>query len=218
MVTILSCTPMNSEGTFRLAFRALIGLAMLMRIWFAFRLRRAGEQLLPDRAAIRREGWRVFGFRILLSLLLVAVIVLYALNPPWKPKLHFSLPFWARWAAFAVGLAGLGFWTWTHLALGTLWSPQLQLRANHRLVTSGPYRRIRHPMYTAILIWVASLGLVMANWIPILFAALAAVFLVARVPQEEQMMLEQFGDEYREYMRRTGRFLPKWRGSDAHPG
>jgi len=47
---------------------------------------------------------------------------------------------------------------------------------------------------------------------------LAAVFLVARVPQEEQMMLEQFGDEYREYMRRTGRFLPKWRGSDAHPG
>jgi protein-S-isoprenylcysteine O-methyltransferase Ste14 len=68
------------------------------------------------------------------------------------------------------------------------------------------------------LIWVASLGLVMANWIPILFAVLAAVFLVARVPQEEQMMLEQFGDEYREYMRRTGRFLPKWRGSDAHPG
>jgi len=209
---------MNSEGTFRLAFWALIGLTILMRTWFAFRVRRAGERLLLDRAAIRREGWRVFGLRLLLFLLLVAVIVLSALNPPWKPKLHFSLPFWARWTGFAVGLAGLGFWTSTHLALGTLWSPELRLRANHRLVTSGPYSRIRHPMYTAILIWAASLGLVIANWIPILFAGWVMVFLAARVPREEQMMLGHFGDEYREYMKRTGRFLPKWRGSPANAG
>jgi len=65
-------------------------------------------------------------------------------------------------------------------------------------------------MYTAILAWATSLGFVIANWIPIIFAVWAAVILVARVPREEQMMLDQFGDEYREYMKRTGRFLPKW--------
>jgi protein-S-isoprenylcysteine O-methyltransferase Ste14 len=120
------------------------------------------------------------------------------------------LPFWLRWTGFALGLASLGLWTWTHVALGTLWSAQLQLRANHRLVASGPYALIRHPMYTAILAWATSLGFVIANWIPIIFAVWVAVILVARVSREEQMMLEQFGDPYREYMKRTGRFLPKW--------
>ena len=209
---------MNSEGAFRIAFWTLIGLTAFMRSWFALRVRRAGERLWLNRASIRREGCLVQSLRISLLLLVVAVMALSALNPPWKPKLHFSLPFWVRWTGFGAGLASLGFWTWTHLALGTLWSPQLQLRAHHRLVACGPYSRVRHPMYTAILAWVASLGVVTANWIPIFFAALAAVFLVARVPREEQMMLEQFGDEYREYMRRTGRFLPKWRGTPANPG
>jgi protein-S-isoprenylcysteine O-methyltransferase Ste14 len=95
--------------------------------------------------------------------------------------------------------------------LGRFWSPQVQLRAAHRLVTAGPYSRIRHPMYTAILGWAASLGIVLASWVPLLFAAWVAAILVLRVPREEQMMLEQFGDEYREYIKRTSRFLPRWR-------
>lgn len=200
---------MNSEGTFRLAFWLLLGLTMLMRIWFAIRVRRAGGRLLPDRAAIRREGW-IYAIRLFVVLLLIALIVLLALNPLWRPKLDFPLPFRLRWAGVALGLASLGLWTWTHIALGTLWSAQLQLRANHQLVTSGPYSRIRHPMYAAILAWAMSLGFVIANWIPIIFAVSAAVIFVARIPREEQMMLERFGDEYREYMKRTGKFLPKW--------
>jgi protein-S-isoprenylcysteine O-methyltransferase Ste14 len=96
------------------------------------------------------------------------------------------------------------------VSLGTLWSAQLQLRTNHRLVTSGPYSQIRHPMYVAIWVWATSLGIVIANWIPIIYTALAMVIFVARVPHEEQMMLEKFGDEYRNYMKRSGRFLPRW--------
>ncbi len=94
--------------------------------------------------------------------------------------------------------------------MGTLWSAYLELRTHHRLVTSGPYSRIRHPMYVAFLAWATSLGLVIANWVLIVFAVCLAVIVVARVPREEQMMLERFGDEYREYMKRTGRFLPRW--------
>jgi len=197
---------MNSEGTFRLAFCALLGVALLMRLWFTIRVRRAGERLMPDKAAIRREGWRPY----VILLLFIALIVLLARNPCWNPKLSFPLPFWLRWAGVALGLASLALWTWTHVVLGTLWSPQLQLRTNHRLVTSGPYSQIRHPMYVAIWVWAMSLGLVIANWIPIIFTALVVVLFVARVPHEEQMMLERFGDEYREYMKSTERFLPKW--------
>ncbi len=201
---------MNSEGTFRLAFWALLGLMILMRIGFAIYVRRAGERLMPDKAAIRREGWKLWAIRLFIFLLLVAVIVLLARNPAWGSKLDFPLPFWLRWAGFAWGLAALGLWTWTHVALGRLWSAQLQLRANHRLVTCGPYSRIRHPMYTAILAWTMSLGFVIANWLPIILAVLALMFLVARVPREEQMLLDQFGDDYRAYMKRTGKYLPKW--------
>jgi protein-S-isoprenylcysteine O-methyltransferase Ste14 len=201
---------MNSEGTFRLAFWVLLGATMLMRIWFAIRVRRAGERLMPDKAAVRREGWGIYAIRLLVLLLLIAIIVLLARSPNWRHKLSFPLPFWLRWAGVALGLASLGLWTWTHVALGTLWSAPLQLRTNHRLLTSGPYSRIRHPMYTAALAWATSLGLVIANWVPIVFAVCVAVILLTRVPPEEQMMLERFGDEYREYMKRTGGFLPKW--------
>jgi protein-S-isoprenylcysteine O-methyltransferase Ste14 len=201
---------MNNEGGLRLGFWALLGLMILMRTWFAIRVSRAGERLMPDRAAIRREGWAIFAIRLVVFLLLLALIVLLVRNPTWWPKLDLPLPFWVRWAAFACGLASLGLWTWTHLVLGRFWSGQLQLRGNHRLIISGPYARIRHPMYTAILGWTTSLGFVVANGIPMIFSAGAVVILVARVPREEKMMIEQFGDEYRGYMGRTGRFLPKW--------
>jgi protein-S-isoprenylcysteine O-methyltransferase Ste14 len=55
-----------------------------------------------------------------------------------------------------------------------------------------------------------SLGLLIANWIPLAFTALVAVYLWLWVQREEQMMLERSGDEYREYMKRTGRFFPQW--------
>jgi protein-S-isoprenylcysteine O-methyltransferase Ste14 len=205
-----SRSAMNSEGTFRFAFWVLLGLTFLMRTCFAIRVRRAGEKLMPDKAAIRREGWRIYAIRVLVALLLIALIVFLVRNPNWRARLSLPLPFWLRWAGVALGLASLGLWTWTHVALGTLWSAPLQLRTNHRLVTSGPYSRIRHPMYTAILAWATSLGLVIANWVSVFFAVWVAAILVARVRPEERMMLERFGDEYREYIKRTGRFLPKW--------
>jgi protein-S-isoprenylcysteine O-methyltransferase Ste14 len=200
---------MNTEGTFRLAFLVLLGLTVSMRIWFAIRVVWAGERLLPDRASIRREGWKIFAIRIFVLLLLVALIVLLDRNPALWTKLELRLPFWLRWAGFALGLASLGMWIWTHVVLGTLWSAQLELRADHRLLTSGPYSLIRHPMYTAILLWAFSLGLVIANWVPFIFAICVAFILITRVPREEQMMIEQFSD-YQVYMKKAGRFLPKW--------
>jgi protein-S-isoprenylcysteine O-methyltransferase Ste14 len=201
---------MNSERTFQIAFWTLIGLMVLMRCWFAFRVRLAGERLMPDRAAIHREGWGAFAVRVAALLFFIALFAMIDLRCIRMRWFAFYLPAWLRWAAFAVGLASLGLWTWTHVELGRFWSAQLQLRAGHRLITTGPYARVRHPMYTAILVWATSLGLVLGNWIPLFLVAWAVAIFASRVRPEERMMLEQFGDEYRQYMKRTGKFLPRW--------
>ncbi|MBI3877078.1 MAG: isoprenylcysteine carboxylmethyltransferase family protein [Verrucomicrobia bacterium] len=117
----------------------------------------------------------------------------------------------------AVGVAGvailiLGNWIFwkSHRDLGRNWSPKLEIREGHALVTTGIYRRIRHPMYSAIWLLVIGQAMVLPNYVAgfsglVPFAAL--YFL--RVGNEERMMLEEFGTEYRQYSQRTGRLLPK---------
>ena len=197
---------MSTELFFRAAFWVLVGLTIAMRSWFAIRAKQAGEQLLPDRASIAREGWVLFYLRVAIFILLVALVVLGFVHP-----FHSRLPVSAGWRWLGLGLstAALALWFWTHLTLGRLWSAKLRLREDHQLRVSGPYTLVRHPMYTAIVVWAAGLGLLVANRLPLLFAALAAIVFVGRAPREEQMMIEQFGDEYRAYRKSSGRFLPK---------
>ena len=97
----------------------------------------------------------------------------------------------------------------SHVDLGTNWSPTLQVRESHRLVTEGVYRQVRHPMYTSLLLYALGQLLVVPNWLAgpsylIVMATLVAL----RVPAEERMMLETFGDEYAAYKARTKRLVP----------
>ena len=164
---------------------------------------------MPDRHAIEREGLSMFVVRVLGFFLMIAWLVLYAINPFWIGILTIPFPIWLRIVGFVLGLISLGFWTWTQAVLGTQWSAQLQLRENHNLVTRGPYNQIRHPIYTSLFVYVTSLVLLTAN---IAFAVLAvlviAVFSI-RVPKEEEMMIKVFGEEYKTYMQRTGKYFPK---------
>jgi len=200
---------MTTESIFHIAFWVLFAGVLAMRIYFALRVRRAGERVMPDRQAVEHEGRAMFAVRVLMFFLLLGWLALYAINPPWMEVLSIPFPGWLRWVGFALGLASLGFWAWTQVALGKEWSPQLQLREEHHLVTTGPYTRIRHPLYTAMLGWGTSVALVTANWVFIVLAVVAIAALFARVPREEQMMIEEFGEEYKAYMQRTGRFFPK---------
>src|SRR5512136_2718412 len=200
---------MTAESIFRVAFWVLFAGVFIMRIYFALRVRRAGERVMPDRETVKREGRGMFAIRVVMFFLLLGWLTLYAINPAWMGVLSVPFPDWLRWAGFALGLASLGFWSWTQVALGKEWSPQLQLREEHHLVTTGAYSRIRHPLYTAMLGYGTSLALVTSNWVFIVLAVAVIAGLATRVPKEEQMMLEQFGEEYRAYMQRTGRFLPK---------
>jgi len=190
-------------------FLVLLFGVMGMRIYFMLRVRQAGERVMPDSQAIQREGRAVFAARVVLFILLMAFLVLYILNVAWIGALSLPFPGWLRWLGFFLGLASLTFWIWAQEALGKEWSPQLQLREEHHLVTTGPYARVRHPIYTAMFGYGTSLALVTANWVFLGLAVLVIGGLIARVPKEEQMMLEEFGEEYKAYIKNTGRFFPK---------
>jgi protein-S-isoprenylcysteine O-methyltransferase Ste14 len=107
------------------------------------------------------------------------------------------------------------FWR-SHADLGRNWSPSLEVRENHGLITNGIYSRIRHPMYASIWLSAIAQPLLLHNWIAglLVLPAFAAMWVV-RTPREEEMMLRRFGEEYAAYMRRTGRVFPKLRSSGA---
>jgi protein-S-isoprenylcysteine O-methyltransferase Ste14 len=101
---------------------------------------------------------------------------------------------------------------WSAVALGVSYSPMLRVADEHAIVSAGPYRWIRHPLYTFWLPVTVGWGAATRNWLIIVSgAALAFVLAVVRVPREEAMMLQGFGQLYRNYMARTGRFTPKLR-------
>jgi protein-S-isoprenylcysteine O-methyltransferase Ste14 len=199
---------MNIEDVFRAVFWMLLVSMFLMRFWFGLGVWRTGERIRAERGALQREGLWALVVEYLFFLLLAALVPLLWFQGGTLRNFAFPAPDWLRWAGFGLGMASVGLFAWTHTVLGRFWSPYLQLRPNHRLIAHGPYARIRHPMYSAIVAWMISLGLVAANWIPFVFATLSALNFMLRIQGEEKMMLQQFGDEYREYMKRTGRLLP----------
>ncbi len=97
-----------------------------------------------------------------------------------------------------------------HADLGKHWSPTVAFRNEHALVTEGVYRKCRHPMYTAHVIWGVAQTLLLPNLIagPLALITVTAA-LALRIPREERAILEEFGNGYRLYMDRTGRMFPK---------
>jgi protein-S-isoprenylcysteine O-methyltransferase Ste14 len=197
--------------TFRFAFFILFVLLLAMRVYFMVRVRRSGGHIMPDDKAIEREGGRgYFIVRVVIFVALISFLVMYFAGAKWIDAFLFPVPAWLKWVGFAIGILTVLFWTWVQVTLDTQWSPQLQLTKEHRLITTGPYARIRHPLYAGMCGWFVSLSLLTANWIFVGVCVLTFAGLLWRIPKEEQMMIEAFGDEYKKYMDRTGRLFPKF--------
>jgi protein-S-isoprenylcysteine O-methyltransferase Ste14 len=122
------------------------------------------------------------------------------------------LPTWLRWTGVGVALAGFGLLQWVQQTLGKNWSDAPQLVSGQALISSGPYRWIRHPIYSAFLLNLSSLPPITANWfISGLWIGMTGVDISARVKAEEAMLVRKFGEPYLAYMRRTGALFPKSR-------
>ena len=115
------------------------------------------------------------------------------------------------WIAGSLVFAAALWLLWrSHVDLDRNWTPTLQIKNNHALVTEGVFKYIRHPMYASHILWGVAQLLLLHNWIagPAMLVLMLPFYLY-RVPREEKMMLEQFGDEYRAYRVKTGGFLPR---------
>jgi protein-S-isoprenylcysteine O-methyltransferase Ste14 len=117
---------------------------------------------------------------------------------------------WQPFAGGAVFAAALWLFHRTHTDLGRNWSVTLEVREQHKLVSDGVYRRVRHPMYSAFWMWAVAQALLLPNWLAGLsgIAGFGCLYFV-RVGREEAMMLDMFGEEYRAYMQRTSRIIPR---------
>jgi len=166
--------------------------------------RQSGEKISP-----RAEGLPIMIVLRLFGLALWLGVFAYLINPNWMRWSQFELPLWVRWLGAGLGILAdvLAYWVFSNL--GTNVSSTVATRKQHQLVTSGPYRRVRHPLYTMGMLSYLSFALLAANWYIALLAIITFVILVFRLPQEEAGLIERFGDEYRAYMSRTGRFLPR---------
>jgi protein-S-isoprenylcysteine O-methyltransferase Ste14 len=150
--------------------------------------------------------------KVILFLLLIGMFILpliYSAST-WLDFANYSLPVWAGWLGVALLLGALFVFWRAHVDLGLNWSPSLEIREKHELITKGIYGVIRHPMYASQWLWVIAQPLLLQNWIAGFANLLIFIpFYMLRVQAEEQMMINKFGDQYRDYMKRTGGVLPK---------
>jgi len=194
---------LNIDNTFEVIFLAGFIVGSVIRKVYTFRAR-------GNKTANRRKS--------VLDIVLISAggvglaAPLFYLFTSWLDFADYDLPGWlgcVGTAVFAVALLLL--WR-SHADLGRNWSATLKVREGHTLVTAGVYRYMRHPMYSAHWLWAIAQALLIENWLAGL--ALLVTFLplcLIRIPREEEMMLENFGEEYRQYMNHTGRLIPRLR-------
>ena len=204
---------MNGEILFRILFLVLFVPGIGVRGYYtvkvrATRKRRSWKERLKD--TVQTEGET--GAIILISqgIYLIVAVPLYLLFSPSLPWLDLPIVDWQRWIGVALGVLSLPFLAWVHYTLDKHWDVSLSLRKDHALVTSGPYRRIRHPMYTVHIIYFFAWILVTANLLLLINYFLTILLITLRIPKEEKMLLGRFGEEYHAYMKRTGRLLPRF--------
>ena len=116
-----------------------------------------------------------------------------------------------RFLGIIIILFGTYLFWWTHQTLGKNFSAILEIKKSHKLIKSGPYKRIRHPMYTSLYIIILGFFLLSSNIFIGLFPFIGfSILYITRIKKEETMMIKTFGDEYKEYMKTTGKLFPKF--------
>lgn len=196
----------TEETAYQIAVLLSIVGFLAIRVYY----RRKTRTLQLDVSA-SKDNTRLKIFIVILGVLALGLLI-WVINPGWMSWSAAILPDWLRWSGIALVGAGLALLTWAHETLSASFSGNLEIRAEHKLVTTGPYRWIRHPIYSAIVLWTAGLALLSANWFIGLIPLAFAMFFMVRVRTEEQMMVEAFGKDYQEYIQRSGRFLPRVTG------
>jgi len=201
---------MQAETVFKIAF-GIFAVLLLGAIGYAQHKARREHRSRFAQAA--NEYKPLLWVRGSLAIPAYAGLIDWLCGANWFPWAFLSFPLWVRWAGVALAVVVVVLMWWTMLALGSNYRGTMGLHPNHTLITHGPYRFVRHPMNAVFPLAGVVLFLLSANWL----AGVPAIIIICTVglvrsPIEERQLIERFGDEYRAYMQRTGRFLPKLRG------
>ena len=195
---------MADDQIFRLILIAGFAIIMPPMIYHRVKSQASGESL--DR---RQEGLFVLATLRPLALASILGLIAYTINPASMAWSAVSLPAWVRWLGVGVGAATGSLLIWTMRTLGKNLTDTVVTRKDHELVTGGPYRFVRHPFYCAFILAVLANSTVPANWFILLTGVSAWLVMVFRTKKEEENLIARFGDDYRGYMERTGRFFPR---------
>ncbi len=196
----------TSSDIFFRGILAAVGLSLtFIRLYYAVGAGRSAGRILMRRESRLSVAWFFLSLATLAS-------VIYVVDPELIGWATLPLPSWLRWTGAGLGLPTVLLFLWVHHTLGKNWSASIVIKEDHILVTGGPYRWVRHPMYTNLFMWALTFFLLSANWFIGINWLVLSVGGASRVGEEEALLIEKFGDEYRVYMQQTGRFLPRLEG------
>jgi protein-S-isoprenylcysteine O-methyltransferase Ste14 len=196
---------MTDESAFRLI--AIISLVLTLPIGLYHRIR---SQATREKLARSEEGVLIMIGLRLCGLITFIALTAYLVNPSSMVWASVPLPAWLRWIGGCLAVFAVPpLLSWTLHSLGRNLTDTVVTRRDHTLVTHGPYRWVRHPFYDVVLLAVVSMSLLTANWLLAVLGLTAFAMIVVRTRIEEGKLVERFGDDYRTYMERTGRFLPR---------
>jgi protein-S-isoprenylcysteine O-methyltransferase Ste14 len=195
---------MPSENPFRIALVVVIVLTMGVTVYYRIQAAKSGEKI-----SHREEGYLLATILRLAGLVLWISTFGYLIFPSYFERASMPLPAWLRWTGVVTGVLCSLLMYWTLSSLGKNLTDTVVTRTGATLVTHGPYRWVRHPFYVTAALLMASVTLLTANWLIGVSSVAVLALLTIRTPKEEQMLIERFGQEYRDYMAMTGRFFPK---------
>ena len=190
-------------------FRIFAALILCTGIGISSYFRRKADRESGEKISRKADGTAMMTVIRLGGLVLWLSPLVYLIDPQWMTWSKIGLPEWVRWLGIGIGILCTILVYWLFSSIGSSITPTSATRKEHKLVTSGPYRWVRHPLYMVGSSLFVAFGMMADNWFIALLGVLAFIGMAARTPKEEANLIEKFGDEYRQYMNRTGRFLPK---------
>jgi len=190
-------------------FRILAALILLTGMGISSYFRIKADKQTGEKISRKVDGSVMMNIIKFGGLILWLSPFVYLINPQWMAWSKLGLPEWVRFLGIGVAIVNDVLLYWLFSSIGSGISPTSATRKEHKLSTSGPYRWVRHPLYTVGSMLFISFGMMADNWFIAALGILAFIAMAKRTPQEEANLIEKFGDEYREYMKHTGRFFPK---------
>jgi protein-S-isoprenylcysteine O-methyltransferase Ste14 len=187
-------------------------LLVLFPIGIYHRLKSQATRETLDR---RQEGLFILATLRPMAAVFWIGLVAWMIDPGAMKWSSVPLPVWLRWTGVGVIAIACGLLVWTFRSLGANLTDTVVTRHTHTLVVQGPYSWIRHPLYDAAALLMVAVSLIAANWFIFVTGIVIAALLVIRTKTEERNLVLRFGDGYRTYMERTGRFLPRI-GANRH--